>query len=205
MDTPIQREQNYFIPENKPLLFILSGPSGVGKDAVLNKLKETSVTLSYIVTMTTRPCRENEIDGKDYNFVSVDTFNALLEQAGFLEHARVYGNMYGVPVRDVDTALSDGLDVMVKVDIQGVDNIRAKKPDAITIFLAPQSLDDLFMRLKQRNSEDAESLKIRMNTAAHEMDRLSDFDYVVVNRFGKIDEAVSDISSIIAAENCRVR
>jgi guanylate kinase len=192
-----------FTFQNKPLLFILSGPSGVGKDAVLNKLKKSSYPLKYIITMTTRPRRENETHGVDYTFVTKQDFQALIDSDGLLEWANVYGNMYGVPRIDVETALAEGHDVMVKVDIQGVDNIKRIRPDAISIFLMTPSIDDLFERLERRKTESDASLKLRKDTASEEMARVRDFDYAVVNRPGEIDNAVSDIESIITAEKCR--
>lgn len=190
---------------HKPVLFVLSGPSGVGKDAVLNILKESFPWLKFIVTMTTRPRREKEIHNKDYNFVSETEFIKLIEKEGLLEYANVYGNYYGVPAKDVEDALTRGTDVMVKVDIQGVENIRKKKPDAVTIFLAPASLEELFERLKQRNTESESSLQRRMNTAEKEMAAANDFDYIVINAHEKMGKAVSDIEAIITAEKCRVR
>jgi guanylate kinase len=189
----------------KTVLFVLSGPSGVGKDAVLSKLKECSVPLKYIVTMTTRSPRETEIQGKDYNFVSEQEFRELIKSDGLLEWANVYGNLYGVPARDVTEALDKGIDVMVKVDIQGVANILRKKPDAVTIFLTPPSLEELFERLKQRRTESASSMEIRMKTASGEMEAMKNFDYAVINPDGEIEKAVSDIKSIITAEKCRIR
>jgi len=189
----------------KAVLFVLSGPSGVGKDAVLSKLKESSIPLKYIVTMTTRPRREKEVQGKDYNFVSEQKFRQLIMNDGLLEWANVYGNLYGVPAGDVLEALNQGNDVMVKVDIQGVVNILKKMPDAVTIFLVPPSLDELFERLKQRKTESDSSLEIRMNTASREMEAMKDFDYAVINPDGEIEKAVSEIKSIITAEKCRIR
>ena len=194
-----------YTPHTKPLLFVLSGPSGVGKDAVLNKMKESSFPLTYIVTMTTRPRRQNETNGKDYTFVSKKEFQDLIDSDGLLEWANVYGNMYGVPRRDVEVALSEGHDVMVKVDIQGVDNIKRIKPDSVSIFLVPPSIEELTERLTNRKTESPESLALRIRTATGEMKRVTDFDYAVINRAGEIDKALADIQSVITAEKCRVR
>lgn len=205
MDTTTQRDQSFFTRQSEPILFILSGPSGVGKDAALLGLKKKLLPLTYVVTMTTRPPREAETDGIDYRFVSKEQFKSLIDTDGLLEWANVYENMYGVPADTVEDSLQNGRDVMVKVDIQGVDNIKNKKPNAISIFLMPESYDDLFSRLKKRNTESEESLKIRMATATAEMEKVKEFDYAVINPFGKIDEAVSQIEAIITAEKCRVR
>lgn len=194
-----------FVPRNKSLLFVLSGPSGVGKDAVLDRMKESSFPLTYIVTMTTRPRRESETDGTDYTFVSEKEFHDLIDGGGLLEWANVYGNWYGVPRREVETALNGGSDVMVKVDIQGVDTIRRIIPDSISIFLVPPSLEELSKRLTQRKTESATSFELRLKTASEEMKRAKDFDYVVVNRWGEIEQALSNIQAIVTAEKCRVR
>lgn len=199
------RKQNTFSVSGKPLLFILSGPSGVGKDAVLNRLKDSILPLAYVVTATTRPPRKNERNNIEYTFISEREFRELIETGGLLEWANVYGNMYGVPRRQVEQLLAEGHDVMVKVDIQGADNIKRIMPESISIFLMPESFDDLAARLTGRKTETDTSLEIRLNTASRELERVKDFNYAVLNRFGEIEKAVSDIVSIITAEKCRVR
>ncbi len=186
-------------------MFILSGPSGVGKDAVIHRLKKSSFPLKYIVTMTTRQRRQREKDNIDYIFVSEAHFQDLIDNDGLLEYAEVYGNMYGVPRAQVEDALSEGHDVMVKVDVQGADNIKRAKPDSISIFLMPSSLSELSHRLKQRRSESPKALELRIKTASEEMGKLVEFDYAVMNHRGEIDKAVSEIMAIITAEKCRVR
>jgi guanylate kinase len=205
MDNTTGREQFSFPLQKKPDLFILSGPSGVGKDAVLHKLKETSLPLKYVVTMTTRPRRERERDNIDYTFVSKEYFQDLIDNDGLLEYANVYDNMYGVPRVQVEEALDKSNDVIVKVDVQGAENIKRVKPDSISIFLSPSSLSELSRRLKQRHTESHESLELRIKTASEEMEKLSEFDYVVINKKGEIDRAVYEIRAIITAEKCRVR
>jgi guanylate kinase len=203
MDNTAGREK-FFPPLQKPDLFILSGPSGVGKDAVLHKLKETSLPLKYVVTMTTRPRRQRERDNIDYIFVSREYFQDLIDNDGLLEYANVYGNMYGVPRAQVEEALDKGHDVIVKVDVQGAENIKRIKPDSISIFLVPPSLSELSQRLKQRRTESREALELRIQTASEEMKKLSEFDYAVINGRDEIDKAVSEIRAIITAEKCRV-
>ena len=205
MDNTVSRKKSFPSFQRNPSLFILSGPSGVGKDAVLHKLKETSLPLKYVVTMTTRPRREKEQDNVDYTFVSKEHFQDLIDNGGLLEYANVYGNLYGVPRSQVEDALDNGHDVIVKVDVQGVDNIKRIKPDSISIFLIPSSLSELSQRLMQRRTESDETLELRIQTASEEIDKLSEFDYVVVNRKGEIDKAVFEIQSIITAEKCRIR
>lgn len=205
MDNTASRDKLFHPLRIKPDLFVLSGPSGVGKDAVLHKLKETSLPLKYVVTMTTRPRRERERDNIDYIFVSREYFQDLIDNNGLLEYANVYGNMYGVPRAQVEEALDKGQDVIVKVDVQGAENIKRIKSNSISIFLVPPSLSELSQRLKQRRTESSEALELRIKTASEEMEKLSEFDYAVINKKGEIDKAVSEISAIITAEKCRVR
>ena len=188
----------------KPLLIVLSGPSGAGKDAVLTGLKESGYPLEYITTVTTRPQRDNERDNIDYHFVSAEMFQKMIKSKQLLEWANVYGNMYGVPGQPVKQALDSGQDVMVKVDIQGAATIKKLLPQAVFIFLMPPSTEDLSQRLEQRNTETPFNLTLRLETAEGEIKQLPMFDYVVVNKQGEIDSAVSDIKAIITAEKCRV-
>lgn len=188
----------------KPLLIVLSGPSGVGKDAVLARMKESGYPLKYITTLTTRPRRANERDGIDYHFVPINKFQEMIKNNELLEWAKVYGNWYGVPREAVKQALDKGQDLIIKVDIQGAANIKKILPQAIFIFLAPPSMEELLIRLKQRQTESPANLALRLKTAEEEIKQLPQFDYVVVNKWDKIDTAVSDIQAIITAEKCRV-
>ncbi len=192
---------------NRPLLVILSGPSGVGKDAVLARMKESRFPIHYVVTMTTRPRRPQEKNTVDYHFVSREEFLRLQGQNQLLESALVYGNYYGVPKQDVTDALNAGRDVMVKVDVQGAEAIKKAMPQAVAIFLVPPSREELLQRLKQRSTETVQDLETRSQAAVQEFDRLPSFDYVVVNYRGELDRAVSSIISIINTEkynNCRL-
>ena len=188
----------------RPLLIILSGPSGVGKDAVLARMKESGYPIKYIITLTTRPRRAKERNNIDYCFISDKKFKEMIEKNELLEWANVYGNWYGVPKEEVKNALDKGQDVMVKVDIQGVANIKKILPQAVSIFLMPPSIEELGLRLKQRRTESSFDLSLRLKTAEEEMKQLPEFDYVVINRWGEIDLAVADIEAIITAEKCRV-
>jgi len=189
---------------NSPLLIVLSGPSGVGKDAVLNSLKESGYPLYYIVTLTTRPKRENEQDMVDYHFVSTEEYQNLLAGNEFLESANVYGNWYGVPRAAVKEALDRGEDVIIKIDVQGATTIKKTVPEAVFIFLVPPSMEELAARLTRRLTESPADLALRLETAKEEMKQLSRFDYVVVNHSGELDRVVSSIQAIITAEKCRV-
>ena len=188
-----------------PLFIVLSGPSGVGKDAVLDRMKKKSHTIHYAVTATTRPKRQGEREGVEYHFVSKAGFQRMIEKGELLEWANVYGNLYGVPKLEVQQALDRGQDVMVKVDVQGAASIKTIAPQAVFIFLAPPSMDELRERLRRRKTESSVDLELRMKAAREEMNSLPMFDYVVVNHSDGLDRAVSQIESIIVAEKCRVK
>ena len=188
-----------------PLLIVLSGPSGVGKDVVLEGFKKRDFPMHYAVTATTRPRRKKETDGVDYHFVSKAEFENMIEKGELLEWANVYGNLYGVPKSELRQAMDKGKDVIVKVDVQGAASIKKTVPQAVFIFLAPPSMEDLNKRLKQRKTESSIDLEVRIKAAEKEMNSLSMFDYVVVNHKDGIGQAISQIESIITAEKCRVK
>ena len=190
--------------EKKPLFIVLSGPSGVGKDAILTGIKESGYPLEYITTVTTRPQRPAEKDGVDYHFTSVERFQEMVEREELLEWAEVYNNRYGVPKEAVRRVLQRGQDTIVKVDVQGAATIKKILPQAVFIFLVPLSIERLINRLKQRRTESSLDLALRTRIAKEEMKQLPLFDYVVINRQGKIEQAVADIKAIITAEKCRV-
>jgi len=186
------------------LLIVLSGPSGAGKDAVLTRMKELGYPLEYITTVTTRPQRANERDSVDYHFISTERFQEMISRQELLEWANVYGNWYGVPREAVKQALDRGQDVIVKVDVQGAATIKKVLPQAVLIFLIPASRKELTSRLKQRRTESTFDLALRLKTAEEEIEKLPLFDYIILNKRGEIDLAVSDIKAIITAEKCRV-
>ena len=188
----------------RPLLLVLSGPSGVGKDAVLSRMKERQYPLEYITTVTTRHRRAGERDGGDYHFISGQKFRAMVKADELLEWAEVYGNGYGVPRAPVKQALDSGRDTVVKVDIQGAATLKKILPQAVFIFLMPPSMDELMLRLKNRDTELDADLALRTRTAEGELEQASFFDYVVYSRRDEIDRAVSDIGAIITAEKCRI-
>ena len=188
----------------KPLLIILSGPSGAGKDALLTRMKELGYSLGYITTVTTRAKREKEINGADYHFTSTAKFQELIANNELLEWAKVYDNWYGVPRQPVKQALDRGQDTIVKVDTQGATTIKKILPEAVSIFVIPPSMEELITRLKQRRTESPFDLALRIKTAEEEIKQLPLFDYVIVNKQDEIDLAVSRIKAIITAEKCRV-
>jgi len=204
MKKAAREDQSCGNPPIRPLLVVLSGSSGAGKDAVLTWMKESGYPLRYITTLTTRTQRANEQNDVDYHFISTEKFHELIERNELLEWANVYGNWYGVPRETVKQALERGEDVIVKVDIQGAATIKEILPQAIAIFLMPPSMEDLVTRLKQRHTESASELALRLQTAEEEMRQLPLFDYVVVNQWDEIDRAVAEIKAIITAEKCRV-
>ncbi|MFC2011006.1 guanylate kinase [Chloroflexota bacterium] len=193
-----------FERSTRPLFIVLSGSSGVGKDAILSRMKELNYPLKYITTITTRPRRFNERDNVDYHFVSKERFQELIDNKDLLEWANVYGNWYGIPREAVKQALDKGQDVIVKVDIQGAATIKKILPQAVFISLLPPSIEDLLRRLKQRQTESPSDLSLRLKTAEEEIKQLSLFDYKVVNSWDEIGLAVSEIQAIITAEKCRV-
>ncbi len=190
--------------QGTPLLIVLSGPSGVGKDAALSVLRTLERPWHFAVTATTRPRRLGERDGIDYIFMQPDEFQDMVARDEVLEHARVYENWYGVPKQQVRDAMQKGLDVILKVDVQGAATIKKMAPEALSIFMAPPTMEELRQRLSLRDTETAEDLELRTRAAWKEMERLPEFDYKVVNREGRLDEAVACIESIILAEKCRV-
>ena len=186
------------------LLIVLSGPSGVGKDAVLSRMRELDKPYHFTVTATTRAKRIGERDGVDYTFFTEQRFRQMIADNRFLEWAIVYGNYYGVPREQVASALDAGRDVIVKPDVQGATTIRKIVPEALLIFLAPPSDDEMKKRLYSRMTESAEELALRLETAKAEMEQAPNFDRIVVNHRGGLDDAVRDIEEIVAAEKRRV-
>ncbi len=186
-----------------PLLIVLSGPSGVGKDAVLARMRQQGKPYHFVVTATTRPIRPSECDGRDYIFVDEPAFQKMIQAGDLLEWAEVYGNLYGIPRSQIVDAMGQGRDVIVKPDIQGAATIREKAPDALFIFLAPPTMREMERRLRRRMTESPEALQRRLHTARQEMEEASKFDYVVVNQDGRMEQAVAEIEAIINGERRR--
>lgn len=187
-----------------PQLVVLSGPSGAGKDSLLQRMKELGFPFHFVVTATTRPPRPGEVDGVDYHFVSRERFQEMIARGELLEHALVYGDYKGIPRRQVEEALRSGKDVVLRIDVQGAATIRRLAPGAVLIFLTAASEEELLQRLRTRKTEDPEALARRIATAREELKRVEEFDYVVVNREGCLDEAVAQVQAILQAEKCRV-
>ncbi len=186
-----------------PLLLVLSGPSGVGKDLLLTRLREAGRPYHFTVTATTRPRRSGEHDGVDYHFVSAQEFESMIANEELLEWANVFGNYYGVPKSQVMDAMARGKDVILKIDIQGAETVRSLAPDALFIFLAPPSDAELERRLRGRNTESDEALTTRIEQARDELQEAEKFDYTVVHHTDATDEAALEIEDIIRVERHR--
>ncbi|MBE0430564.1 MAG: guanylate kinase [Dehalococcoidia bacterium] len=188
-----------------PLLIVLSGPSGVGKDAVLTRMHQLKRPFHYVVTATTRRRRATERDGVDYHFLSRKRFQRMIDEGRFLEWAEVYGNYYGVPKDEIVTALAKGVDVVVKVDVQGAATIKEVLPQAVFIFLRPPSVQTQEERLRKRHSESSADLALRLERAKEEMASVPMFDYMLTSHQHELDRVVSQIDAIVAAEKSRVK
>ena len=194
-----------YSPENfQPLLIVLSGPSGVGKDTMIQKMKERGLPFHFVVTATTRLPRPEERHGMDYFFFSKDEFADMIEKNELLEYAIVYNDYKGIPKQQVREALASGKDVIMRIDVQGAATIRKLCPEALLIFLTTQDEDELVSRLTARKSESPEGLKLRIATARQELKHLDQFDYVVVNPEAHLSETVDTIEAIIHAEHHHV-
>lgn len=187
-----------------PLLIVISGPSGVGKDETLKAMKARGHPFHFVVTATTRPRRKGEVEGADYHFVSFDDFAGMIEQGELLEYAIVYGDYKGIPKQQVRDALASGLDVVLRIDVQGAKTIRRLSKQALLIFLVADSVEELERRLRERKSDPPDRLKIRIANAREELKTVDDFDYVVVNRRDELDGTVDTLLAIITAEKHRV-
>lgn len=193
------------MPEPQPLFVVLSGPSGAGKDAVLDELARRGHRFHRVVTCTTRDPRENEREGIDYYFISDEGFDRLIDTGGLLEHALVYGHRSGVPRQQVVDKLAAGVDVFVRTDVQGAAAIRKLAPGAVLVFIAPGSLEELEERIRARQSDSEPQIQRRLRTAQAEMARRGEFDYVIVNEGGKLDATADRFSSILDAERRKPR
>ena len=188
----------------QPLLIVISGPSGVGKDSVVQSMKERGMPFHFVVTANTRPKRDDEVHGVDYFFVSKEEFARMIEQDELIEYAVVYSDYKGIPKQQVREALDTGKDVVMRLDVQGAETVRKLAPEALLIFITTESEEELVGRLKARKTETDEELALRIATARKELKRVEAFDYVVINHENKLDETVDTIGAIIDAEHHRV-
>ena len=186
----------------QPLILVISGLSGSGKDAVINRMNEISdAKFHFVVTCNTRKRRENEIDGKDYHFITREKFLSMIENGEMIEHSVVYDDLKGVPRFEIEDAFRIGQDIILRLDSQGMQKIKAIYPQTISIFILPPDADAWLTRLRARNTETEESLQIRIQTAEKELAGVSQFDYIVIN--DRIEQAAIDILTILKAEHMR--
>lgn len=186
------------------LLIVISGPSGVGKDTVIQRMKERNLPFHFVVTATTRPPRTNEVHGRDYFFVTHEEFARMMDDDELLEFAYVYNDYKGIPKSQVRQALHNNHIVIMRLDVQGAATIRKLCPDALLIFLTTHDEEELVNRLKKRDTDTHEEISMRIAMARREFNRLEEFDYVLVNREHRLDDTVDNILSIINAEQHRV-
>lgn len=197
------QEVDPFFREQTPLMIVLSGTSGAGKDSVLRRMRDLGLPFHFVVTATDRASRTEEVHGRDYWFYSTQEFERMIDEGELLEHAVVYGQYKGVPKEQVRRALDSGLDVVMRLDIQGVRRVKSLVPQAISIFVTCESEEEMVARLRERHTESETTIQRRLETAREELAHIAEFDYVVVNRRGALDVAVEDVVAIIRAEHCR--
>lgn len=197
--------QEFDLRKPHPLLIVVSGPSGVGKDSVVQRMKEREFPFHFVVTATTREKRPNEVHGRDYWFVSKDEFARMIEENELIEYAIVYGDYKGIPKKQVRDAFASGKDVVMRIDVQGAESVRKLAPEALLIFITCESEEELERRLRERKTESADSLSLRIATARKELQRIESFDYVIVNPDFHLDDTVDKVRAVIAAEHLRVR
>jgi guanylate kinase len=191
--------------QRQPLLIVISGPSGVGKDTVVHRMRERKLPFRFVVTATSRPRREDETDGVDYVFVTREKFEGMIAGGELLEHAVVYNQYKGIPRRHVAEALATGQDAVLRIDVQGAETIRRLCPEALLIYLTTRDEDELARRLRKRKSDSSDDVALRLAAARREAQKLDLFDYLVVNADGELDRAVDTIEAIICAEHHRVQ
>ncbi len=188
----------------EPLLVVISGPSGVGKDTVLDHMKQRGLPFHFVVTATTRPIRPGEVEGEDYFFIEEQEFLDMIDRGELIEHALVYNDHKGVPRQQIREAMDSGQDVVMRVDVQGAKTIRALAPQALMIFLTAGDEEELQRRLRKRRTESEADLQLRLATAKEELGYLDVFDYAVLNADSQVEVAVDTILAIIEAEHHRV-
>ena len=181
--------------------FIISGPSGVGKSTILHKLFERRKNLYFSVSATTRAPREGEQDGVHYHFRTVEEFLSMIAENAFLEHAEFVGNYYGTPARYVDEAMDRGDDVILDIELQGADQVHAKRPEVVRIFILPPSMEELERRLVSRGTETPEKIRGRLERARVEFESVHTYDYIVIN--DEVEHSVRELDAIMTAEHCR--
>ena len=197
-------EANFVEHKTYPLLIVISGPSGVGKDSVILKMKSHDLPFHFVVTATTRPPRNGEVHGVDYFFVSQKEFASMIENDELIEYAFVYNDYKGIPKAQVRKALNSNQDVVMRIDVQGAATIRRLCPEAVLIFLTTRTETELVRRLRNRKTDSSEEQNMRIAMARKELARLNEFDYVVYNDEDQLNETVNSIVHIIESEHFKV-
>lgn len=182
-------------------LIIISSPSGGGKGTLIKEVLKTVPNIGYSVSYTTRQIREGEENGRHYFFVSKEEFEKLIEAGDFLEYAEVHGNFYGTSIKQIESETNLGRDIILEIDVQGAENVRKKIPEAVSIFILPPSFEVLKQRLTARATEKQEDLELRLTNAKGEVERFSEFEYIVIN--DSVERAFADLEQIILAERLR--
>ena len=203
--SPMSSNSDFKLPEHPPLMIVISGPSGAGKDSVVERMKDRGLPFHFVVTATTRPKRDKETSGKDYFFVSEEEFTRMIRENELLEHAFVYEECKGIPREQVRQALASGKDVVMRLDVQGAETIRKLASDALMIFITAETVDELERRLRARHTETPEELALRIATARREFEQVEAFDYIVINYEDKLDETADIVKAIIEAEHHRAK
>lgn len=194
-----------YLKEDQNKLYVISGPSGVGRTSVIKSVLKELDNISFSTSYTTRKRRSEEINHVDYHFVSENAFKKLIENKNLLEWAKVFNHYYGTSIEEVQNKLAGGQDVILDIDVQGASQLMEKISEitlAVFIFLAPPSQDELRKRLRKRGTEDQKQLKLRLSKASMEMKKIPEFDYLIIN--DQLGEAVSLVKSIVLAERCRI-
>jgi guanylate kinase len=196
---------DFNVIKQKPLMIVISGPSGVGKDSVIHEMMRRNLPIHFVITVNTRLPRPNEREGVDYFFVSKKRFQEMIERGELIEYSHVYEDYKGVPKQQVAEAFASGKDVIMRLDVQGAEKIRKLYPEALLIFLVPANEDEWIERFKGRTGEPPNDLDVRINKAKDELNKVSIFDYVVINHQNKLNEAVDLVEVIIKAEHHRIQ
>lgn len=192
------------LPARQPLMVVISGLSGVGKDAVMNALRQSYTQAHYVVTCTDRKPRPKEVHGVDYFFVTTEEFERMIADDELIEYSRVYDQYKGGLKKQVFDAMHQGKDVIMRLDVQGAFKIKSQFPEALLIFVSPASDEEWRSRLINRKTDSPEQIRVRMETARQELEMMKIFDYVVINAENQLEQAVKDILSILTAEHCRI-
>ena len=201
IQTPTFASDDQQSSSERGMLIVVSSPSGGGKGTLIQRALKIAPDVSYSVSYTTRMPREGEVDGREYSFVSVETFRAMEAAGELLESAVVHGNLYGTSLARVEEELSAGRDIMLEIDVQGAENVRRLVPDAVMIFILPPTFQILCERLKARGSESPDEQALRLTNSRHEVEAYRQFDYIIIN--DEVDRASNQLAAIVHAERAR--